>query len=119
MARGGVGSDCGHAVHLPAGQRRDGDNGANNLLLRVGFVPIAQPSVLQLSGCPSLTQLFILLLLAYLIFTIGHFLEGFYDRSEITLGYISKNVYNILAISIFIMVLWRHYQKETRKDRVK
>jgi hypothetical protein len=111
LAGGGAGPDGGDAFHQSAGQRRDGDNGADNLLLCAGSFPAAKPPLHQLSGTPLRTQLFILLLLAYFIFTCGQFLEGFYDHTDLTLAYVTKNVYNMIVIAVFIIVLWRHYQK--------
>lgn len=54
------------------------------------------------------------MLLAYFIYITGSFLEGFYNHDDITFSYVTKNAYDMLVIVIFILVLWRHYQKEAR-----
>ena len=46
----------------------------------------------------------------------GHFLEGFYDRKVINFAYISKNIYDMFTIIAFVVVLWRHYQKDSRRS---
>jgi hypothetical protein len=62
----------------------------------------------------SPTQLFIMLLVAFSIFVAGSFFESFYDKSQITSSFVIKNVYNMLTMFVFIIVLWRHYQKDER-----
>jgi hypothetical protein len=114
VARGGAGADGGDALHQPAGRRRHGHHGAHHLLLRTHTLPAQESPLHQLSGPRLIIQLFILLLLAYFIFTCGKFLEGFYDKTEVTFAYVSKNLYNMFTIAVFIVVLWRHYQKESR-----
>lgn len=118
MARRGPDADSGNAVHQSAGEWWNGDHGADHLLLCADPLPITQSSIHQLSGNPITTQLFILLLLAYFIYICGKFLEGFYDRTDITIAYITKNIYNMFAIAVFIIVLWRHYQKEACKHQI-
>ena len=74
VARGGAVANNHNAFHRPAGQRRDDHHGAHHLLLRAHPLPTTHPARHQLSSTPTPTQLFILLLLAYLIFTCGQFL---------------------------------------------
>jgi hypothetical protein len=56
----------------------------------------------------------VLLLVAFSIFMVGQFLESWYDKKELTSPFIIKNVYNILTMGVFIIVLWRHYQRDER-----
>jgi hypothetical protein len=37
-----------------------------------------------------------------------------YDRHGIDTAYLSKNIYNMATIVVFLVVLWRHYQKDSR-----
>jgi ABC-type uncharacterized transport system permease subunit len=53
-----------------------------------------------------------LLLVAYFILILGQFLEGFYDKNMVNFEHISRNIFNMFTIVMFIIVLWRHYQKD-------
>ena len=55
-------------------------------------------------------QIYILLLLAYMIVIGGNFLQSFLSPKPIKPAYFLINTYTLGFILLFLVVLWRHYQ---------
>jgi hypothetical protein len=55
-----------------------------------------------------------LLQLAYFVFLMGKLFEVIYYKPEIALSSSVKNVYYMLTLLLFMIILWRHYQKDQR-----
>lgn len=50
--------------------------------------------------------------MAYFIFLTGKLLETIYYQPDASLSYIAKTVFYMVSVSLFVVILWRHYQKD-------